>query len=415
MEARLRRIGEIAAQNGCRAWLVGGPVRDLILGRSSPDLDIAVEGPVEELASSLAEHLSGRVRKTTDFMTCTLVLPDGTELDIAHARSEYYPEPGALPVVRPAGIEEDLGRRDFTVNAMALALVPDEFGELLDPYGGIDDVKRRLLRVLHDRSFVDDPTRMLRALRFKLRLGFTIEAHTRQLLRRAAEERLLALLSGARLRNELRVIFAEAPTTALRALDDVGLLEAMGFARAHPRAIGLCALLDDATAALELAANEIHWIALCLGVHSAFTDDTPEQLGERLMLQALERADLIQVAHLVAEPPAALLADGPDSRLYFALESMTATVAAAVWTALDPAGRERLQHYWQNLRGESADITGRDLKAAGYEPGPLFTEALRAALTVKLDRGADRETQLRTALEVLAQDTSKDASRTGEQ
>ncbi len=405
MEALLRRIGEVAATAGARAWLVGGPVRDLLLGGVSPDLDIAVEGPVEAVAEALAERLGGRVHKTTAFLTATVVLADGPEIDVAHARTETYPEPGALPVVAAARIEDDLRRRDFTVNAMALALEPGEFGNLLDPHGGRADLRARLLRVLHDASFEDDPTRLLRAARFRLRLGFELEEHTRELLNRAVAERRPAALSGARLRNELRLLFTQAPSEALAGLQALGLMVAMGLQPASDRALEASARVGEAMTALGLAADDVRPIALGLGLHAAFADDDPAMLGERLMLDAGERADLSRAAALAAEPPPALRADGPDGELFLALEGTPATAAAVCWTVLDEAGRRRLERYWQDLRGAAADIGGADLKAAGHQPGPGFGDALRAALMAKLDRGADRAEQLKIALAVLDAET----------
>ncbi|MGD9498782.1 MAG: hypothetical protein AB7Y46_20985, partial [Armatimonadota bacterium] len=295
---------------------MGGPVRDLLLGRASPDLDIALEGPVDELAEALAERLSGALRKTTQFMTCTLVLADGSELDIAHARTERYPWPGALPVVAPARIEDDLRRRDFTVNAMAVRLAPGRFGELLDPHGGLEDLRAGLLRVLHGRSFEDDPTRMLRAARFVLRLGFALEERTREALARAVAQRRPRTVSGARLRNELRRLFEECPTGGLGALQELNLMAAMDLAPASAAAIGACRHALAALSALGLQREQVRWIALCLGLHAGLSGDDPDRLAERLMLSAVERADLRGTARLVAAPPAALLTDARDSELH---------------------------------------------------------------------------------------------------
>lgn len=400
LAARLRLIGEAAAEAGAVAWLVGGPVRDLLLGRAAPDLDIAVEGPVEAVAEVLARRLSGHVRKTTCFMTCTLQLADG-ELDVAHARTERYPEPGALPIVEPATIAEDLGRRDFTVNAMAVALAPAEFGRLLDPHEGLRDLNAGLLRVLHEHSFEDDPTRMVRAARFMLRLGFALEPHTRELLRRAADEGRLAALSGARLRNELRRLFAEAPAEGLGTLQCLGVVEAMGLPSAPRTATRACVLLPAALTALGLELEEIAPLSACLGIYAAWAGVEPTVLSERLMLDAGEGRDLATAARLVAEPPEALLAEAPDSVLHAALRGLPATAIAAGWAALDAAMRTRLERYWRRLRDVAADITGEDLIAAGHQPGPAFGAALEAALVAKLDHGADREEQLALAREVL--------------
>jgi len=402
LSARLRQIGEAAAEAGGTAYLVGGPVRDLLLEHPSPDLDIAIEGPLEPVADALADRLGARVRKTTQFMTCTLLLADGSELDIAHARTETYPEPGVLPVVEAAGIDDDLRRRDFTVNAMAVALAPGDFGELLDPHGGMADLQARRLRVLHDAGFEDDPTRMLRATRFMLRLGFDLEEATRRLLARAAAEQRLSRLSGARLRNELRRIFDEAPAEGPAVLQELGLIEAMGLRPAPERALAASALVREAEGALRFAGGDIRWTPVCLGIYAGLSGEDAGGLGERLLLDGRERSGLREAARVVAEPPARLLTGGTDSELYLALALTTAIGAVACWTVLQPEARRRLERYWRELRDISADITGADLIAAGYRPGPSFSDALTAALAAKLDRGAGRDEQLHTALGVLS-------------
>lgn len=383
------------------AYLVGGPVRDLLLGRPAPDLDVAVEGPVTRITEALAKHLCARLQKTTEFMTSTLVLEDGIELDIARTRTETYPEPGALPVVAPATLTDDLGRRDFTVNAMAMSLQPQRFGELIDPFGGRQDLEDAQLRVLHDRSFIDDPTRMLRAARFMLRLDFVLESETEKLLRTAVRGRLLAALSGARLRNELDCIFREAPARGLAMLQRLGLFECMGLAAASADACEAAALLPRAARELEISLDAAGPTAACLGVYAGLSEQDPVELAARLMLDACCRDAVYEASALIVNPPDVLTGDARDSELFFALRGMGPATALALWTTPGDAARERLAHYWCDLRGAQADIDGADLMAAGYEPQPAFSVALQAALVAKLDRDAGREEQLAVALSTL--------------
>ncbi len=408
--AWLQRLGQVAQDAGAKAYLVGGPVRDLILGRPAPDTDLAVEGPVEDVAQVLAAKFGGHVKKTTDLLTATVVLADGREIDVAHARTETYPEPGALPEVSPASLEDDLRRRDFTVNAMALALSPSEFGRLIDPHGGYADLQAGLLRVLHERSFEDDPTRMLRAARFQQGLGLRLEPGTRELLARAVAERRLEPLSGARLRAELRRILADDMAEGFAGLQELGLLAAMGLPEVGAEAVERMRLLPQAVERLGERMEQARPLAMCLGLYAASAEGLDAAwLGERLMLDAGERADLAQAARLAADPPAQLTEPSKDSDLYFALEGTTLSGAAACWTALDAGARARLERYWRNLRGITADIDGQDLIAAGHEPGPGFSAALRAALAAKIDEDAGRDDQLLAAARTL------DASRrTGE-
>jgi len=437
--AWLQRLGQVAQDAGAKAYLVGGPVRDLILGRPAPDTDLAVEGPVEDVAHALAAEFGGHVKKTTDLLTATVVLADGREIDVAHARTETYSEPGALPEVSPASLEDDLRRRDFTVNAMALALSPSEFGRLIDPHGGHADLRAGLLRVLHERSFEDDPTRMLRAARFQQGLGLRLEPGTRELLARAAAERRLEPLSGARLRAELRRILADDVPEGFAGLQELGLLAAMGLPEAGPEAVERMRLLPQAVERLGEKMEQTRPLAMCLGLYAAsarFISSSrrtskpvrrslggggpanavldgyetassaggldPVWLGERLMLDAGERADLAQAARLAADPPAELTEPRKDSDLHFALEGTGLSGAAACWTAVGADARTRLEHYWRELRGITADIDGQDLIAAGHEPGAGFSAALRAALAAKLDTGGDRDAQRSAALRALA-------------
>jgi len=397
----LARVGEVALEVGASAFLVGGPVRDLLLGRTAPDLDVAVEGPVEPITRALADRLEATVRNTTEFMTSTLLLADGLELDIARTRTESYPTPGALPVVKPATLADDLTRRDFAANAMAMALDPKGFGELIDPLSGREDVERRQLRVLHDRSFEDDPTRMLRAARFMLRLDFVLETRTEQLLARGVDQRWAASISGARLRNELQCIFRVAPARGLVALHELRLFEGMGLTPAAPAACEAAGLLPRAARALEVDLDDADALAACLGLYAALSAQDASELALRLMLNAPARDALVQAAALVTEPPDALTGQARTSEVFLALRGTRPEAALAAWTVLDDSARARLERYWRELRGASAEIDGADLIAAGYTPGPRFTAALEAGLAAKLDGGADRAAQLAVALNTL--------------
>jgi len=202
------------------------------------------------------------------------------------------------------------------------------------------------------------------------------------------------------LRNELRRIFQLRPAEALGELQALDLMAAMGLPHAREQACARSRELPAAGRALGLSDEELQPLVACLGLYAAEAGVEPLQLGERLMLAADERSGLTDAIRLLSDPPPALQA-GAASELYFALEGTPAAAIAAVWTTLDEAGHARLEHYWRELRPVQADITGNDLIAAGHSPGPQFGPALRAALAAKLDRGADREEQLRVALAQL--------------
>jgi len=205
----LRAIGVLSRDLGYRAYLVGGIVRDLMLGRENVDLDIAIEGDAERLARTFARKTGSRMRSPTRFGTCKLESKAFGTLDIAATRGESYRASGALPDVVPARIGEDLCRRDFSINAMALSLNPGSYGRLLDPLRGAADLKPGKLRVFHAHSFKDDPTRMLRGIRFAARYGFTFERDTSLLFREGVDRAFLKRVSGKRIFTELKLLSRE--------------------------------------------------------------------------------------------------------------------------------------------------------------------------------------------------------------
>lgn len=218
-------IKDVAAEKQCRAFLVGGPVRDLLLGRPGIDVDLTLEDGSSTLARALAKRIEGRVRSFPQFLTYKVTADGFPEIDIATARKEKYRAPGALPSVTPGKLKDDLLRRDFTINAIAMDLTD---GAMHDPSGGQRDLQARIVRVLHDKSFVDDPTRIFRAIRLARRLGFSVELHTHQLMRDAIAAGALGFVSKERLWRELFLAMdeREAPKV-LDALYMEGVLNAI--------------------------------------------------------------------------------------------------------------------------------------------------------------------------------------------
>ena len=204
-------------------YLVGGTVRDILLGERNFDVDVVVEGDAIELARAVAGELDGRVRAHKKFGTAVVLYGDDERLDLVTARSETYHAPAALPTVSPGTIEEDLHRRDFTINAMAVSLKGENLGELVDPFEGRADLGAERIRVLHDRSFIDDPTRILRAIRYEDRYGFRMDEHTVELARDCIATGHVGDLSGARLRDELMALLEEGDVShAIPRLAELG-------------------------------------------------------------------------------------------------------------------------------------------------------------------------------------------------
>ncbi len=221
-------VSQTALKYKSRAFLVGGPVRDFLLNsryQSKMDLDIAVENKYEKIGRDLSKWLDAKVISYPQFMTMTLQLKDGSHIDIAQTRKEYYPQPGALPKVSVASIEEDLKRRDFTINAMAIEITKKPPHPIIDPFNGREDLQVKLIRILHPISFIDDPTRIFRALRFATRLGFKIETNTKMLMKKVIKSNLLCLLSGERVLYEIKMIMMERKSLQIiKSLQDFGII-----------------------------------------------------------------------------------------------------------------------------------------------------------------------------------------------
>lgn len=220
--AKLAR--ELCARPGIRAWVVGGCVRDWLLGRATKDLDIVSENGCAALAAYCRRRYGARAENFDSFGTVRCFFPDGSRIDFARTRAEVYPSPAALPQVKPASLEKDLFRRDFTANALAARPLKGGGWELLDPFRGALDIEKGLLRILHPASFKDDPTRLYRLCRFAARLGWKAEPRTEALMTRAVREKLPGLLSRARLRQELlRILCEPSPAPAFKLLRRYGL------------------------------------------------------------------------------------------------------------------------------------------------------------------------------------------------
>ena len=224
--ALVRQVGVLADEAKMRAFLVGGPVRDLALGYPSIDLDITVEGDGMRLAGRFAaKHIGAKITRYLAFKTATVILSDGRAVDFATARKETYARPGAFPKVTPSDIKDDLFRRDFTVNAAAIALNPGQWGRVVDPFKGMADLRAKKIRVLHAKSFIDDPTRIVRAARFAGRLRFTVEPKTLKLLKAAVNAKALDSIKTQRYGKEFIKIQKEKdPARALELLGSWGAL-----------------------------------------------------------------------------------------------------------------------------------------------------------------------------------------------
>ncbi len=442
----LKQAGAVAAELGYPLYAVGGFVRDLLLGEPNFDVDLVVEGDAIRLAQTLASRMGGRVRSHRRFGTAKWILPeslitsakgagqslmpgpapqpmkadvaaysvpgqapasglsgqgvDGAglpdALDFVTARTEFYERPTALPTVERSSIKQDLHRRDFTINTLAVRLNPDRWGELLDFYGGRKDLEDGVIRVLHSLSFVEDPTRILRAVRFEQRFGFTIEPRTEKLIADALD--LLDRVTAERLRHELELILAEAqPERALCRLDSLGVL-----ARLHPalrcdswfmaKAAELRAALaevanpqNQSPAAMQLPGDAPPRLYLALLLYPLSAQAAHEIL-ERFRIRK-EYRDLVLEVRALAERIPLLSRDVlRPSEIVEALDESSDEARLALRVAEDNwLVRQRLDLYQRRLQHIRPALTGDDLRRMGVEPGPIYRSILSRLRSALLD------------------------------
>jgi tRNA nucleotidyltransferase (CCA-adding enzyme) len=377
-------------------YLVGGAVRDLLRRAESKDIDLAVEGNPGPTARAIAERLGREVREHGRFGT--VVLPGDPELTVAMTRRETYERPGALPTVEEAPLEEDLERRDFSVNAMAIALHGDDFGHLYDLHDGLEDLDAGAIRVLHDQSFVDDPTRLLRALRYEARLSFAMEPDTERLALAAIEGGALGTVSGDRIGHELLLLLDERSVRrAVRRMRGLELDHAL-----HPELEADPQLVTDAT----LIAEEVRASRPLSGL-AALVSGAPQQLDlwvADLGLRA-EHRDAVSRAARVAPRLATELRDREHTPSELAALLRREPPEALALALAMHAPTDVILRWVNELSAVGLEIGGDDLTAAGVPQGPALGRALDETLRRKLDGLVDgREDELRTALEIAGEE-----------
>jgi tRNA nucleotidyltransferase (CCA-adding enzyme) len=390
-------------------YAVGGPVRDLLRGVPSRDADIAVEGDAAELARRLAEVLGATRVTVHEAFGTAVVRTQGVRIDVAATRSERYPRPAALPVVAAAGIDADLGRRDFTVNALAAALTGAEFGRVLDPFGGRADLESGLIRVLHEASFRDDPTRLVRAVRYAARLGLALEPHTVELARAAIAAGLVDELSGARVRAELVALLGESAATITAALALAGDLQlpdaihpALVGAAAGARHIGRVDGLRE-----RFGPRVPPWrVRLALIVRAAGAVRVAA-LTDRLRLRRGDAAAVRAAATAPASLGAELAAVADPAGVAELLDALPVD-AALVLAADGGPGARAAELYLDRLRGIRLEIDGTVLRdELGLAQSPRVGEVLAELLRRKRNgQLADRGSEIAAARELVGRAAS---------
>ena len=410
--ALVRRISETAASRNYSIYFVGGLVRDLLLNLPIVDIDLVIEGDAIALARRLCDQFGGRVRSHGRFGTAKWLIDDATAqklateflsasgeaqasddggglppaLDFVTSRTEFYTHPTALPEVERSSIKQDLHRRDFTINTLAIRLDPHHFGELLDFYGGEADLRLGLIRVLHSLSFIEDPTRILRAARLETRLGFHTEPRTEQLI--AAALPMLDRVSGDRIRHELVLILREAqPERALCRLQELGVLEVITPGLVCDRWLQerfeqLCQAADDPLWALDEEQRVFAYLALLL---YRLPSDKVRVFRKRLKLSREDVRRLGEVKRVRARVPDLKEAQ-PDSKLYRWLSPYSPEALLVAWAAEEKTVQQHIRRFQAKLRDVRILLDGRDLiEHYGLKPSPIFKRLFNRLRDARLD------------------------------
>lgn len=375
-------IGQEAERQGARAYLVGGLVRDMLVGHCNTDIDIVVEPAAIPLAQRLSRLLGGECVEYSKFGTATLTLSQGEHIDFVTARTEFYAMPAAMPDVENATIRQDLYRRDFTINTLAVALNPDQFGNLLDFFGGREDLKSGLVRVLYNLSFVEDPTRILRAIRFEQRYGFSLEEQTERFLRNALENSVLEKVSREKLRDELQMLLEEPPAArSILRMDELGVL---------PHILPRFQLTDRQIDVLRsLGQHELIGLdhsALLLPVLLLYRPfkDWPE-LIELLKLPRKHRDVALEIMTKAEDIVSGVY--NPNTKagdLWLMLEPLSPEARLIIFCLAGDEGQQRLNEL-ETLAKSRPMVNGQDLIAKGVSPGPLMGRILRDLKRARLE------------------------------
>jgi len=393
----LRTIGEVASKNDSNAYAVGGFVRDLLLKKKNFDLDVVIEGDGIAFAKSLATHLGGRYRTHERFKTAVVLLKDGFKVDIATARLEYYEYPAAMPTVELSSIKLDLSRRDFTINAMAVQLNPKQFGTLIDFFNCQADLKKKVIKVLHNLSFVEDPSRIFRAIRFEKRMDFLISPHTRRLIANAVQMQLFGKADDNRFLSELKYILSEEnPIPALQRMAEFDLLQFLWpdlkphykVDRRYGHVLNQVQLAISWHKLLYLNETCRSWVVYLLAIMSRSGPETllafcqrfdETQKNTDFLLDQKRKCDA--VIHVVRRNGGMINSDIATCFADIEIEGLLYLMSISRKNHVKKA----ISTYVTKLRYINPELTGKDLVAIGYRPGPQFREILERIKNNKLN------------------------------
>ncbi|HDP69564.1 MAG TPA: CBS domain-containing protein [Actinobacteria bacterium] len=388
----LKELGDLAENKGVNVYLVGGFVRDLLLNYRNLDVDIVVEGDGIDFGKDIVKKIGGRIRSHRKFGTAVVILPNDFRIDVASARLEYYEHPAALPQVEFTSIHHDLARRDFSINAMAIALNRPCFGRLLDFFGGQRDIQKGHIRVLHNLSFVEDPTRIFRAVRFEQRYGFQMTKHTEELAKKAIEMELVGELTNARVMYELVLILSEKTAwEAVERLWQLGALQTLHSKLCVEAELGLLfkeVLNSIPQLDVYFSTKTRQWLVLLMAMFGNLKEKELIEWCDRMKLRAKDakilKEGILKIPDVLKK--LCLCVEQNDSGLYFLLNELSQESLVYLFSrSLQAQARKRINYYLANLKNISTSLTGKDLKKLGFEVSPLYNVVLRDLLVARLN------------------------------
>lgn len=351
----LNRIIDFFVHSNYHAYLAGGYIRDSTLGRESVDIDVVVEGNAIKVAEELNQKLQARLNTHKEFGTASIITTI-ERIDLASARIEKYPSPAKLPRVSFSTIREDLNRRDFTMNAIAMSISKENFGEIFDPFNGLADIKKKIVKVLHNKSFIDDPTRIFRALRYKNRFNFKLDKETEKLLMDAVSKNLINHLTGQRILNEIKLIFDEE--SYLKTIQDVSKYKILEIANSDLKLLPLLGSIKVYGYLAKFNAKKF-----------------PLKKEENKIINEIRQLKTI-TTNLSRAPE--------NSTIYNILFPISQAVIEII-PSLRPDLKEKVKKYF-SLKNIEPLVTGKDLKKMGMKPGPKFKNLLKKVFELQLDK-----------------------------
>lgn len=390
----LKKVGVISKHMDYKAYLIGGTVRDLFLGEENLDIDIVIEGDAVLFGEKLAHELHGIIVSHKRFGTCTVTTPEYVKIDFATARKETYSRPAALPTVKFSSFKDDLARRDFTMNAMAVSLNERDFGALVDFFDGLGDIEKKRIKALHDKSFIDDPTRILRGIRLEKRLGFTIELHTANLMRKSIEKEIYKKVEEPRLRDEIILVLKERnPFHVIKRMDEFRALKMVHpYLKLHKDLSGtfmaidkVCGWYNDNSPRKRSIEK---WLIYLMALFEDVSYDGTLYFCNKFEFKRGERMRMISYKKQSGKVLKTLNARRKilPSKIYRLLEPLSheATLLLMAVSRSD-IGKGRIMEFFHKYNGMRTAVRGDDIKALGVKAGPHFSKIMEKILYKRLD------------------------------